>query len=318
MNCSSAAKLLLLITTTTCSLLVITPAALQLQPANHNTVSATTTCIPRERDALLAFKRSITSDPSGFLDSWQRDDGLQEQDCCRWRGVGCSNSTGHVLQLRLGNENPPYYYYNDNKTTAMVGKISPSLLALENLEYLDLSNNNLVGSSQRIPEFLGALKNLKYLNLSGIQFVGEVPPQLGNLSELQYLDLSYMSSAKSTDISWLTRLPSLHYLNLANVYLDAVLDWPHIMNMIPSLRVLDLSTCSLTSANQSLLRLNLTDLEELDLSGNDFYHPVASCWFWNITRLKYLNLASTGLDGTAPVSKQYNRDSAQLVEREIN
>ncbi|KAB8115613.1 hypothetical protein EE612_056222, partial [Oryza sativa] len=30
-------------------------------------------CVPREWDALLAFKRGITSDPLGLLTSWKED-----------------------------------------------------------------------------------------------------------------------------------------------------------------------------------------------------------------------------------------------------
>jgi hypothetical protein len=70
--------------------------------------------------------------------------------------------------------------------------------------------------------------------------------------------------------------------------------------MIPSLKVLRLSKCWLTSANQSLPHLNLTDLVELSLSGNTFDHPVASCWFWNLTSLKHLDLAATYLYGQIP------------------
>jgi len=108
--------------------------------------------------------------------------------------------------------------------------------------YLDLSNNELEGSTSRLPEFLGSLKSLKYLNLSGILFRGGVPPQLGNLSELQRLDLSSMGGTNSTDLSWLTRLSSIQYLNLNEVNLSIVEAWPHVMNMIPSLRVLDVSS----------------------------------------------------------------------------
>ncbi|KAF8714089.1 hypothetical protein HU200_028088 [Digitaria exilis] len=164
-------------------------------------------CVPHERDALLAFKSGILSDPAGRLDSWRQDN----QDCCRWSGVHCSNqtTTSHVIKVEIGNEHP---------VAPMVGQISQSLLLLEHLEHLDLSWNCLNGQDGSIPEFLGSLKNLNYLNLSGVPFSGR-----------------------------LTRLHALQYLNLYEVNLGSVNDWAQSLNMIPSLRVIDLSSCSLTS-----------------------------------------------------------------------
>uniref|UniRef100_K3ZN38 Leucine-rich repeat-containing N-terminal plant-type domain-containing protein n=1 Tax=Setaria italica TaxID=4555 RepID=K3ZN38_SETIT len=204
-----------------CFLFLTTHAQQQPRPAASDNTASLPSCIPHERDALLSFKHGITSDPAGLLNSWRRDGGHDEQDCCRWRGVRCSNRTGHVHKLRL----------RGNYEEGMEGKISPSLLALDHLEHLDLSSNHLAGPTGRLPEFLGSLKSLKYLNLSYISFHG------------------------------------------SDVDLSTTVDWPHVMNMLPSLRVLRLSGCSLASANQSLPHLNLTNLEELDASQNSFNHP---------------------------------------------
>ncbi|XP_066333292.1 receptor-like protein EIX2 [Miscanthus floridulus] len=264
----------------------------QLQPAAGGN-RASPSCIPHERDALLAFKHGVTSDPGAVLSSWRRDGRHNEQDCCRWRGVRCSNRTGHVHELRLEGTFPGI----------LAGQISPSLLALDHLEHLDLSWNDLAGPTGRLPEFLGSLKNLKYLNLSGIPFYGGVPPQLGNLSKLQYLDLSnsnFRGGTNSTDLSWLTHIPSIQYLYLDGVNLSTVADWPRVLNMLPSLRALHLSFCSLASANQSLPHLNLTNLEELDASGNSFHHPMVTSWFWNITSLRFLYLSFTCMYGQFP------------------
>jgi len=138
-----------------------------------------------------------------------------------------------------------------------------------------------------------------------VPYSSRVPSHLGNLSNLQYLDLSSStqnSLLRSTDLSWLTHLQFLQYLNLCAVNLGAVGDWALAVNMLPSLKVLELSGCSLTNANQSLPRLNLTNLEVLDLSRNLLDHPIASCWFWNITHLKLLNLLSTDLYGPLPLA----------------
>ncbi|CAO2193304.1 unnamed protein product [Urochloa humidicola] len=269
---------------TCCFIFLVAHAKQKPQPA-----AASVSCVPHERDALLAFKHGVTSDPAGLLSSWRRDGGRGEQDCCLWRGVRCSNWTGHVHKLRL-----------QSAGAALVGQISPSLLALEHLEHLDLSNNDLEGPTGRLPDFLGSLRSLKYLSLSGIKFHGGIPPQLGNLSKLQYLDLSNMGATNSIDLSWLTRLPFIKYLNLNGVNLNTLVDWPIVMNMIPSLRSLGISDCFLASANQSLPHLNLTNLEELDASQNSFNHPMENSWFWNVTSLKYLNLSYTGVYGQIP------------------
>ncbi|CAN6381517.1 unnamed protein product [Urochloa humidicola] len=103
--------LVLLIATTTTSILFL------VTQASDDNVHVS--CIPQEREALLGFKQGITGDPAGVLDSWHGD----ANDCCHWRGVRCSNRTGHVLELRLGNEHAGYYGYED---AALVGQISAS------------------------------------------------------------------------------------------------------------------------------------------------------------------------------------------------
>ncbi|KAJ1270352.1 hypothetical protein BS78_06G047700 [Paspalum vaginatum] len=247
-------------------------------------------CIPHERDALLAFKKGITSDPTGLLASWHHG-GHDQEDCCQWLGVRCSNLTGHVIKIQV--RHLPIEFDDSGMYIGegMTGLISPSLRVLEELQHLDLSWNSLEGPSGRIPEFLGSFKSLRYLNLSGIPFIGTI------------LDISGSSSLEvqsGSGIAWLKHLPSLQYLNLNSVDLFEVDDWPHVVNALPSLRVLNLSNCALQRSNQSLSRINITRLEMLDLSSNWLKDPVATCWYWNLTSLKYLNLGENRFYGRLP------------------
>jgi len=67
-----------------------------------------------------------------------------------------------------------------------------------------------------ISKFMGSIKSLTYLNLSNMNFIGRVPPQLGSLTRLVYLDIHtdyFHFFAYSPDVSWLASLHSLeHYL----------------------------------------------------------------------------------------------------------
>ncbi|KAF2912431.1 hypothetical protein DAI22_10g009800 [Oryza sativa Japonica Group] len=272
-----------------------------------------TRCRPQERDALLSFKQGITNDSVGLLSSWRRGHG----DCCSWAGITCSSKTGHVVKLDVNS------FLTDD--SPMVGQISPSLLSLNYLQYLDLSSNLLAGPNGSVPEFLGSmnslihldlsyipfsgtlppllsnLTNLEYLDLSFTSFSGTLPPQLGNLSNLRYLDVSEMQNVVySTDLSWLSRLHLLEYIDMSNTILSKITNLPAVLNKIPTLKHVLLLNCSIPSANQSITHLNLTQLEELDLSLNYFGHPISSCWFWKVTSIKSLRLDETYLHGPFP------------------
>ncbi|KAK2632705.1 hypothetical protein EUGRSUZ_L01193, partial [Eucalyptus grandis] len=249
-------------------------------------------CFESEREALTKLRGGFT-DPSGRLASWVG------KDCCNWRGIVCSNLTGRVVEINLHN-----LYVDDSLSgdlkpeQALGGEISPSLLDVKELKYLDLSMNNFGGT--KLPGFIGSLKQLTYLNLSGASFGGTIPPSLGNLSRLQYLDLSNCFAESQNDLLWLRGLSSLKYLNLGAIDLSKSADHClRAINFLSSLRELHLPNCFLSKLPLSLPFINVTLLEVLDLSNNNI-HSTSPGWLFNLTRLVHLDLNSNSLRGELP------------------
>ncbi|KAI3748952.1 hypothetical protein L6452_12415 [Arctium lappa] len=212
-------------------------------------------CKDVERQALLEFKHGLI-DHADRLASWVSED----KECCSWAGIICDNFTGHVRHIRLrgidGHCHLSDYTtekeYNQVSKQKLGGDLSPSLLHLKQLRHLDLSCNDFGGI--HVPIFMGSLGNLRYLNLSSSGFGGIIPPQLGNLSELQVLSLrSFYDGYESTPM-----------LNMRSV--------PQWIFSITSLVSLDLSMCNFQGANPSIIDTfrNLTSLEMLHVSGNNF------------------------------------------------
>ena len=83
-------------------------------------------CIESEREALLSFTNG-TMDRFGIISSWRSN------ECCEWLGVECSNTTGHVIALKIFGIN-------------FGGKVGSSLLELHHLNHHDLSGNDFGGT----------------------------------------------------------------------------------------------------------------------------------------------------------------------------
>ncbi|KAH6763927.1 HAESA-like 1 [Perilla frutescens var. frutescens] len=142
----------------------------------------------------------------------------------------------------------------------------PSFLAnVSTLKMLNLSYNPF--SPGRIPPELGNLTNLEVLWLTQTNLVGEIPDSLGRLSRLTDLDLAYNSLVGSIPSS-LTLLKALFQLELYNNSLTGKLPSGGWSNMT-SLRRLDASTNELTGTIPA--ELCELPLESLNLYENNFH-----------------------------------------------
>nr|GMD30766.1 receptor-like protein 12 [Ipomoea batatas] len=265
-----------------------------------NSVGSSSICNEKERQALLSFKHNI-SDPNNLLSSWIDGD---EDDCCKWEGVGCDNRTGHVVAVDLG---PNTMCINEASCTpdwscdinpALQGEIGPSLLDLSFLNYLDLSCNQF---ENIIPTFIGSLHNLVYLNLSFNNLVGKIPPHLGNISTLKYLDFGSNFLSMGYTLQWISGLASLEYLNLKYTNLHQTLDWLESITKLPLLRTLHLFSYTIPNNLQSLLNLNSSkSLEYLYMEGGNLTCSLVNLWLNQSYRMKELKLFDSQLYGMVP------------------
>ncbi|PQP96033.1 putative LRR receptor-like serine/threonine-protein kinase [Prunus yedoensis var. nudiflora] len=240
-------------------------------------------CSEREMQALLAFKQGLVDDDNSLL-SWGRE--VQNKDCCQWDGVYCSNHTGHVVKLDLGDQ-------------SLQGTISPKLVELQDLEYLNLSLNNFRGS--QIPDFIGSFSNLRYLNLSNAKFGGEIPYQLENLTRLEYLDLSFngYSVIHAKNLNWLPNLSGLKHLDLSGTNLSDVVGWMEAVNMLPKLRDLILQECNLPPPIMSSVSVmnSSKSLVRVDLSFNNLNSSIFQLLSSTHTNLVHLDLSENNFAG---------------------
>ncbi|XP_022885908.1 somatic embryogenesis receptor kinase 2-like isoform X2 [Olea europaea var. sylvestris] len=107
---------------------------------------------------------------------------------------------------------------------------------------VDLGNAALSG--QLVPQ-LGQLKNLQYLELYSNNISGPIPSDLGNLTNLVSLDL-YLNSFTGPIPDTLGKLSKLRFLRLNNNSLTGLI--PLSLTNVSSLQVLDLSNNRLSGA----------------------------------------------------------------------
>ena len=119
------------------------------------------------------------------------------------------------------------------------------------------------------------------------------------VSSLWNLDHSLHKGTYSTDITWLSGLTILEHLDMTLVNLSTIVHWLPVVNMLPTLKVLRLMSCQLKTCSNSLQLSNLTSIETLDLSGNDFHGPFPD-EICNMTTIVELDLSFNNLVGMIP------------------
>ncbi|XP_068329565.1 receptor-like protein EIX1 [Pyrus communis] len=134
---------------------------------------------------------------------------------------------------------------------------------------------------------------------------GRLSSQVGNLTHLQYLDLSLNDFASVENLnSWLPRLSSLTYLDLSWSNLSNSYDWLEAINMLPKLTNLSLYHCGLSAPlihSSTLFNINSSkSLAHVDLISNQLTSSIF-VWLSNYNAsLVHLDLFDNQLVGSIP------------------
>ncbi|TYI85365.1 hypothetical protein E1A91_D05G436200v1 [Gossypium mustelinum] len=172
------------------------------------------------------------------------------------------------------------------------GKFPKNIFDLPNLNLLNLGGNQNLNLD---PLKLNRSSNLEHLDLSWMSFSTEFIDSVDNLQALKYLDLSGNSFFQGLSVS-ITNLSSLEYLILRGANFFGGL--PDSMGNLVSLKFLDLSYSNLSGPVPRSLG-NLLQLTHLDLGSNKLSGQIPLS-ILNLTQLEYLEISENSLEGSIP------------------
>ncbi|CAH9111853.1 unnamed protein product [Cuscuta europaea] len=163
-----------------------------------------------------------------------------------------------------------------------------------NVEYLDLSQNRLSGS---FIEDTAQFIRLHHLNLSQNTLTGSLPKGITQFPKLTELDISFNQLTGPLLTAILT-LPNLEELHLQHNSFSGGIEFPPPPSGGSNLHILDLSHNRLSGLFPDGFGSFLTELQVVDISGNNFSGPLPKNLPTN--SLQRFNASFNGFTGIVP------------------
>ncbi|KAF3437545.1 hypothetical protein FNV43_RR20299 [Rhamnella rubrinervis] len=296
-----------------------------------------TRCRDGERQALLKFKDNLDDDHD-VLPSWNNKE--ENRECCNWCGIGATTwcnlqglipeSVGNLIALdyldlshnKLEGEIPKSIWnictlkilnVSSNKLSGQFSEPNERSCGQYSLEHLDVSRNSIMGSFPNLTLF----PSLKTLSLSSNQLNGSVHQRIGQLSELEYLDISNNSLEGVISEAHFAKLSKLRFLDLSfnQLHLNVSSAW------IPPFKLeeIRLSSCKLGPQFPEWLQTQ-NNYIHLDISNTKISDPIPS-WFWNLaTNSTFLNVSNNQIRGAianSTVEWNYYKEEIDLSSNQL-
>lgn len=172
----------------------------------------------------------------------------------------------------------------------LTGTLPHALADLPNLKFLDLTGNNFSGD---IPASFGGFQKLEVISLVYNLLDGTIPAFLGNVSSLKMLNLSYNPFSPGRIPPELGNLTNLEILWLTECNL--VGEIPDSLGRLKRLKDLDLALNNLVGPIPSSLT-ELTSVVQIELYNNSLAGELPS-GFGNLTALRLLDASMNQLSG---------------------
>ncbi|KAL7228336.1 hypothetical protein ACSBR2_007118 [Camellia fascicularis] len=172
--------------------------------------------------------------------------------------------------------------------------IHRTIRQLPSLVSLWLYGNQITGS---LPD-LSVFPSLIELDLGDNQLNGTIHRNIGQLSKLEYFDVSFNSSKVILSETHFSNMSSLKYLSFSS---NTLLSFNFSSDWIPpfQLDIIHFSSCKLGPHFPKWLQMQ-NNFSELDISSNGISDNVPS-WFWDLSPgLRLLNLSNNLIKGLLP------------------